>query len=184
MIHFTLLLAVWVTIHFNKQVSVELLSAYVNKKVHLSLFFTVITSYLFLKASWISAHCSIGNHIYFIQSNILIFRFWADVSVIHFALPFCFGFAECNFCHFFFFNPVLVRNHFNYEVFVFFLSCFLLPTVIPKKLPLGIKKMGILWGEFLLSNVFIFMHDYLGASLDDLFYEPKKEILETKWTNQ
>lgn len=102
MIHFTLLLAVWVTIHFNKQVSMELLSAYVNEKVHLSLFFTVITFYLFLKASWISAHCSIGNHICFIQSDILIFRFWADISVIHFTLPFCFGFAECNFCHFFF----------------------------------------------------------------------------------
>ena len=127
MIHFTLLLAVWVTIHFNKQVSMELLSAYVNEKVHLPLFFTVITFYLFLKASWISAHCSIGNPICFIQSDILIFRFWADISVIHFALPFCFGFAECNFCHFFFFNPVPVRNHFNYEVFVFFSPAFYSP---------------------------------------------------------
>ena len=75
MIHFILLLAVWVTIHLNTQVSVELLSTYVNEKVHLSLFFTVITFYLFLKASWISAHCSIGNHMCFIESNILIFRF-------------------------------------------------------------------------------------------------------------
>lgn len=75
MIHFILLLAVWVAIHFNKQMSVELLSAHVNEKVHLSLFFTVITFYLFLKASWISAHCSIGNRICFIQSSILIFRF-------------------------------------------------------------------------------------------------------------
>ena len=82
MIHFILLLAVWVTIHFNTQVSVELLSAYVNEKVHLSLFFTVITFYLFLKASWISAHCSIGNYICFIQSNILIFRFWAGISAL------------------------------------------------------------------------------------------------------
>ena len=103
MIHFILLLAVWVTIHFNTQVSVELLSAYVNEKVHLSLFFTVITFYLFLKASWISAHCSIGNYICFIQSNILIFRFWADISVTHSTLPFCFGFAEYNLCLFFFF---------------------------------------------------------------------------------
>ena len=34
MIHFILLLAVWVAIHFNKQMSVELLSARVNEKVH------------------------------------------------------------------------------------------------------------------------------------------------------
>lgn len=75
MIHFILLLAVWLTIHFNKQVAGELLSAHVNEKVHLSLFFAVITFYLFLKASWISAHCSIGNHICSIQNSILIFRF-------------------------------------------------------------------------------------------------------------
>lgn len=75
MIHFVSLLAVWLTIHFNKQVTVELLFTYVNEKVHLSLFFTVITFYLFLKASWISAHCSIGNHICSIQNSILIFTF-------------------------------------------------------------------------------------------------------------
>lgn len=43
MIHFILLLVVWLTIHFNTQVVEELLSAPVNEKVHLSLFFTVIT---------------------------------------------------------------------------------------------------------------------------------------------
>lgn len=51
MIHFILLLAVWLTIHFNKQGAAELLSAYVNEKVHSSLFFAVISFYLFLKAS-------------------------------------------------------------------------------------------------------------------------------------
>lgn len=75
MIHFILLFVVWLTIHFNKQVVEELLSAHVNEKVHLSLFFTVITFYLFLKASWISAHCSIGNHICSVQNSTLIFRF-------------------------------------------------------------------------------------------------------------
>lgn len=75
MIHFILLLTAWLTIHFNKQIVGKLLSAHVKEKVRLSLFFTVITFSLFLKASWISAHCSVGNHICSIQSSILIFRF-------------------------------------------------------------------------------------------------------------
>lgn len=75
MTHFILFFAVWLTVHFNKEVAMELLSAHVNEKVHLSLFFTMITLYLFLKAFWISAHYSIGNCICSIQSSILIFRF-------------------------------------------------------------------------------------------------------------
>lgn len=50
MIHFILLLAVWLTIHFNKQGAAELLSTYVNEKVHSSLFFAVITFYLFFES--------------------------------------------------------------------------------------------------------------------------------------
>lgn len=142
MIHFILLLTVWVTIHFNKQVSVELLSAHINEKVHLSLFFTVITFYLFLKASWISAHCSIGNHICSIQSSILIFRFGADISVIHFTLPFCFGFAECNFCHILNMYLVSVRNHFNYEVLVFSLCLLASHSNSQQKASLGHRQNG------------------------------------------
>lgn len=74
------LLTIWLTIHFNKQVAVELLSTHVNKKMHLFLFFTVITFYLVLKASWLSAQCSIWNHICSIQRSILIFRFRTDIS--------------------------------------------------------------------------------------------------------
>lgn len=57
---------VWLTIHFNKQVAVELLSARVSGKAHSSSLLAVINFYLFFKASWISAHCSVGNHICFI----------------------------------------------------------------------------------------------------------------------
>jgi hypothetical protein len=94
--------AVWLTIHLNKPVAMELPSAHVNEKVYLSLFFTVITFYLFLKASWISAHCSIGIISVLFRAVILIFSFRIGIiSVIHFALPFCFGFTAGNLNHFF-----------------------------------------------------------------------------------
>lgn len=140
MIHF-LLLPVWLTIRFNKWVVGGLLSTHVNEEVHLLLFFTVITFYLFLKASWISARRSIGNHICSIQSSILIFKFWADIiPAIHFTLSFALALLNIISAFFFFFFPVPASNHFNYEVLVFAVSL-LLPTLIPdRKLPWALGK--------------------------------------------
>lgn len=122
MTHFILFLAVWLTVHFNKEVAMELLSAHVNEKVHLSLFFTIITLYLFLKAFWISAHCSIRNCICSIQSSILIFRFWADIY-FWFIFLCLFALVLLNVISAIFFS-VTARNHFNYEVLDFPLSLF------------------------------------------------------------
>lgn len=182
MIHFILLLAVWLTIHFNKQAVGELLSTHVNEKVHLSIFFTVITFYLFLKASWISAHCSVGNHICSIQSSILIFN--SEETLFLWLILLClFALVLLNVISAIFFI-VSASKHFNYEVLVFLLSL-LLPTLIPNE-----KNLCWTWkkwefcGEFLLSNIFIFMHEYHGTSVMGAFYELKKEILQIKWDYQ
>lgn len=53
-----------------------------------------------------------------------------------------------------------------------------------KKPLLDVEKMGILWSKYLLSNIFIFMHDYHGTSVMGAFYELKKEILQIKWDQQ
>lgn len=66
--------AVWLTMHFNKPEAVELLSAHGNETLDSSLSFAVITFYLFLKASWIRAHCSVVNHICSIRSSYFNFQ--------------------------------------------------------------------------------------------------------------
>lgn len=133
--------------------AVELLSVHVNEKVHLSLFFTMITLHLFLKAFWISAHYSIGNCICSTQSSILIFRFWADIY-FWFIFLCLFALVLLNVISAFFFFSVTARNHFNYEVLTF-PSPFWLPNLIPNRKPLLVMEKKGIWGVnfyFLIFN--------------------------------
>lgn len=130
--------------HFNKQEAVDLLSAHVNETLYSSLSSAVITFYLFLKASWTWAHCSIVNHIPSIWSCYFNFQILNSHSF-------------CNLFHSAFFilvvlnviyanSPVPARNHLTVSS-LSLLSLF--PTLIPiRQIFFGYRGISEIYCEF------------------------------------
>lgn len=180
-IHFVSLLAVWLTIHFNKQVDC-------GTTVHLykwesTLIFILHCDYLLLIFESFLDFSSLFNWESYLFYSEQYFNFQIlSWQYFWFILLCLFALLLLNVISATFFFLCLLEITLTMKS-LSFLSPLLLPTLTSnRKHLLNMDKMGILWGKILLYNTVIFMHDYLEASVMDTFYEPKK--LQTRWNYQ
>lgn len=103
----------------------DVLSAHVNETLDSSFSFAVITFYLFLKASWTRAHCSVVNRICSIWSSYFNFQVLSSYSSCN---SFHSAFSTLAALNVIYANfPVPARNHFTVS---FLSSLSLFPTLI------------------------------------------------------
>lgn len=109
--------------------------------------FAEITFYLFLKASWIQAHCSIVSHICSIRSSYFNFQILNSHSSYN---SFCSTFFTLVVLNVIYANfPVPARNHLNVS-FLSLLSLF--PTLIP------MRQIFFRYGEICEINLCFLMN--------------------------